>query len=139
MGSKGYWICLEKPFDSVWLDNLIYKLKNLGINGEIFFKKVDAFLRSRKGQINQDPYTSRLFSNHFELPQGSVVSPVLFNIFISDFLTNSIKRFIIADHSSVLISGQKSTQSLKNTCLDIEMWCRRWRKAVNRWKTEICL
>ena len=38
---------IEKALDSVWLDNLIYKLKNLKINGNMT-KMIDAFLRLRK-------------------------------------------------------------------------------------------
>ena len=32
---------------------------------------------------------------------------------------------------------RKFTESLKDTCLDIEMWCGRWRMDVNGSKTEI--
>ena len=127
---------IEKAFDSVWLDGLIYKLKNLKINGKMI-KMIDVFLRSRKGQIHLDPYTSPLFGIHIGLPQRSVLSPVLFLIFISDFLSNSLKCFQFADDSSVLLSGQKITKLLKDTCSDIEMWCRHWRMAVNGSKTEI--
>ena len=49
----------------------------------------------------------------------------------------SIKRFIIADDSSVLLSEQTIAESLKDTCLDIEKWCRRWIMAVNGSKTNI--
>ena len=121
---------IEKAFDSVWLDGLIYKLKNLKTNGKMI-KMIDVFLRSRKGQIHLDPYTSPLFAIHIGIPQGSVLSPVLFIIFISDFLSNSLKCFKFSDDSSVLLSGQKNTKSLKDTCSDIKMWCRRWRMAVN--------
>ena len=106
---------IEKAFDSVWLDGLIYKLKNLKINGKMI-KMIDAFLRSRKGQINLDPYTPPLFGIHIGLPQGSVLSPVQF-IFTPDFLSNSLKCFKFADDSSVLLSGQKNTESLKDTCV----------------------
>ena len=98
---------------------------------------IDVFLRSRKGQIHLDPYTSSLFGIHIGLPQGSVLSPVLFIIFISDFLSNSLKCLKFADDSSVLLSGQKTTKLLKDTFSDIEMWCRRWRMAVNGSKNEI--
>ena len=84
-------------------------------------KMIDAYLRSRKGQNNLDPYTSPLFGIHIEEPQGRVLSPVLFIIFISDFPSNSLKSFKFADESSVLLSGQKVTESFKDTCLDIEI------------------
>ena len=127
---------IEKAFDSVWLDGLIYKLKNLKINGKML-KMIDVFLRSRKGKIHLDPYTSPLFGIFIGLPQGSVLSPVLFIIFISDFLSNSLKCLKVADDSSVLLSGQKISKSLKDTCSDLEMWCRRWRMAVKGSKTKI--
>ena len=50
---------------------------------------IDAFLRSRKGQINIVPHISPLFSIHIGLPQGSVLSPVLFIIFITLIVTSS--------------------------------------------------
>ena len=97
--------------------------------------KLDAFIRSRKGQINLDTYTSPLFSIHIGLQQGSVLSTVRFISFISDFLSNSRRRFKFADGSSVLLSGQKTTESQKNTCLDIEMCCRPWSMAIKGSKT----
>ena len=111
---------IEKAIDSVWLDGLIYKLKNLKLNGKMV-KMIDACLRSGKGQIDLEPYISPLFSIHIGLTQGSVLSPVQFIIFISDFLSNSIKRFKFADDFSVFLSGRTIAESLKDTCLDIEM------------------
>ena len=64
---------IEKLSDSVLLDGLIYKLKNLKIKGKLI-KMIDAFLLSRKGQMDRDPYTSPLFSIHIGLPHGSVLS-----------------------------------------------------------------
>ena len=127
-----------QAFDSVWLDGWIYKLKNLKINGKMI-KMIDAFLRPRKGQIDLEHYTSPMFNIHFGLPQGIVLSTVLFIFFISDFLSNSIKRFKSAYDCSVSLSGQTIAESLMDTCLGIAMWRRRWRRAEHGPKTKFCL
>ena len=99
-------------------------------------EKIDAFLRSRNGQNNLTLHLTPI-QYPYRTTTGNGLSLVLFIIFISDFLSNSIKRFKFADDSSVLPSGQTIAESYKDTCLHIGIWRRRWRMAANGSKTEL--
>ena len=74
----------EKAFDSVPIPCLIHKLYKAGIKGNIL-RLVNGFLSSRKvklkinGKIGS-PRNCTLIG----LPQGAVISPVLFIIYVSD-------------------------------------------------------
>ena len=78
----------EKAFDSVWLPALIVKLHRLGINGRIL-KLINNFLFERKVQLRINKELGLLRKcKDIGLPQGSVLSPLLFIIFIADMLHN---------------------------------------------------
>ena len=87
-------LCLDfqKAFDSVWLRGLVVKLHRLGIKGSIL-NVINSFLFNRKVKliINKKRGSPRACGN-YGVPQGSVISPLLFIIFISDM-------FVINDSS----------------------------------------
>ena len=77
-------IDFEKAFDSVWIKGLIYKLAKINIKGNIL-KVIHDFLTKRSIILNingekGDPKESL----EYGLPQGSVLSPLLFKIFLMD-------------------------------------------------------
>ena len=75
-------------------------------------------------------------------PQGSVISPFLFIIYIDDLLATHLNRFKFADDTSVLVTGKNLEDlqvRLNSTCREIKSWCRKWRMAANRSKTELML
>ena len=96
---------------------------------------IDAFLCSRKCR------STKILTPHpcsvSILDYNKDAFSVLFIIFISDFLSNSIKRFKFANDSSELLSGQTIIELLKDICLGIKLWSGRWRMAINGSKTNI--
>ena len=83
-------ICLfidfEKAFDSVWKKALLVKLAKLGIKGNIL-KLIENFLESRKVRLKVNGTKGEVRDCcDFGLPQGSVLSPILFKIFMMDLL-----------------------------------------------------
>ena len=80
-------IDMEKEFDSIWRDGLLVKMHNLGIRGNVW-KWISNFLSSRRAKC----FLKRTYGPEFEtfvgLPQGSVISPILFNIFLQAILKN---------------------------------------------------
>ena len=140
-------IDFEKAFDSVWKQGLIVKLHQLGIRGNIL-KLINNFLFSRKVKlnINGKKGNDRQGSDH-GLPQGSVLSPVLFKIFLMDFLSEldnrtdiSILKF--ADDGTVKISAKTSPEcvdKLNHVLLCLQNWTEKWRMKINcdKNKTEV--
>ena len=144
-------VCLfvdfEKAFDSVWKQGLIVKLHRFGIRGNVL-KLLDHFLTSRKVSININGLIGNLRqSAEYGLPQGSVISPVLFKLYVSDFIeelnqNQDIVLYKFADDGTIKARANNSA-----TCLELlehileclQTWSKRWRMNVNcnRNKTEL--
>ena len=75
-------------------------------------------------------------------PQGIVISPLLFIIYINDLLATPTNSFKFADDTSVLVTGEilEDLQvRLNSTCREIKSWCQKWRMVVNGTKTKLLL
>ena len=94
-------IYLENAFDSVWIDGLLYNLQNIGITGSLL-SVIQAFLSNRLSFIKIGNYHSNNFPIHIGLPQGSVLSPTLLNLFINDFIHEYPIRFKFADDTALI-------------------------------------
>lgn len=144
-------ICLfvdfEKAFDSAWKRGLMSKLYNLGIKGNIL-KLINSFLISRKVTLNINGVLGNIREcSEYGLPQGSVISPLLFKIFVSDFLSElnhrpDITLYKFADDGTVKLSApdsQTCVQNLEITLSYLTAWTKKWRMKINcdRNKTEI--
>ena len=82
-----------KAFDKVDHDLLLEKLKSLGVKGRVGVW-IQSFLKNRHQQVLVDGQLSSIFTLISGVPQGSVLGPVLFLIFISD-ISESIESDIL--------------------------------------------
>ena len=98
-------IDLEKAFDSVWVDGLLFKLLDHNIFGRMYWI-IKPFLKSRLASILLKGYQSPKVQTTIGVPQGSVLSPMVFIIFPNDFRSNQAQKFNFADDSSVIVTGK---------------------------------
>ncbi|GFR69732.1 RNA-directed DNA polymerase from mobile element jockey [Elysia marginata] len=84
------WIDMEKDFDRVWRNGLLFKLKDSGISGNIF-KWIEQFLQNRKARLITQNFKSRTQSMKHGVPQGGIFSTTLFSMFMNDIQTTILK------------------------------------------------
>ena len=141
--SAGIFIDLKKAFDTVDHNILLQKLNHYGIRGKTL-DMLTSYLsnRSHCTQIN-NTFSNFVKQNH-GVPQGSVLGPLFFIIYIND-LNGAIKNSTtihFADDTS-LICSEKSLKKLNkmvNRDLSVLVqWLRSNKICLNTSKTEIIL
>ena len=80
---RGVFLDISKAFDKVWHDGLIYKLQQNGISGELLNILID-FLKNRKQGVVLNGQSSNWVDIKAGEPQGSIMGPLLFLIYIND-------------------------------------------------------
>ena len=132
-------IDIEKAFDSVWVDGLLFKLLEHNISGKMY-QIIKSFLKTRVASTELNGYQLPKFQIDIGVPQGSVFSPLLFIIFLNDFFSYQEQKFKFADDSSLMVTGKDPSELsaiLRKTCSVIEKWRADWRMLVNGGKTEL--
>lgn len=105
-------IDIEKAFDSVWHHALLFKLKSNGIPMYLL-KIIASFLSDRESFVSINGNNSETFKIPAGVPQGSPLSPHLFNHFINDIpIPKNCKLAIYADDTAIISSAKNNRLSL---------------------------
>ena len=128
------WIDIEKTFDKVWKECLKLKLHQCWENIQM-----DWTVHAQ--QESKSPDKATRAKREQGVPQGGVLSPTLFLIFIRDILhrmTKNIQTAIYADDLALWCSEEYITTAnyrLQQALQVIESWARSWLIKVNEKKT----
>ncbi|EFA12510.2 putative RNA-directed DNA polymerase from transposon X-element-like Protein [Tribolium castaneum] len=119
---------VAKAFDAVWHDRLIYKLHQTGIPLAMV-QMIRSFLDGRRFQVRINNSVSDPQDLEAGVPQGSVLSPLLYSIFTHDIpKTDRTTLAIYADDTAILTRSKQpymATRYLQESVERIENWCRR--------------
>lgn len=131
---------IEKAFDRVWHNGLIYKMTKLRF--PIYLTKiVKSFLSDRKFRVCINETYSPLMDIPWGVPQGSALSPILYNIFISDFPTlmdTNTYVSLYADDTLIFTSSRiksKINRRLTTASDTIHQYFYKWKIKTNNEKT----
>jgi len=119
-----------KVFDSVTYTKLLYKLECYDISGHILYWIRD-FLSNRTQRVKVGSSLSSYSPVCSGVPQGSVLGPILFLIFINDIcniITNDVEMKLFADDVKLYLEiCNELCCSQIQCCLDnIFSWCNAW-------------
>jgi hypothetical protein len=136
---------LKKAFDTVSHDILLKKLAyyNLSATSVKFFQSY-LFARNQYVYVNNSPSSNQTLSHG--VPQGSILGPVLFAIFINDLplciSSSNVQCDLLADDATVHTSKTKLTDitnDLQTSLNEITVWCYNNQMCLNPTKTKSML
>lgn len=121
-------IDLSKAFDTIDHDILLHKLHHYGIrNSEL--KILQSYLSNRKQYVSINNMKSHELLITTGVPQGSILGPLLFIIYINDLCqsTNILKTISYADDTTLFIALNSKDFQLQNDMINNEL------KLVSEW------
>ena len=126
----------RKAFDSVGHKRLVHKIKSYGF-GEVFINWITDFLANRKQKVFLRGHLSEQKDVLSGVPQGSVLGPLLFILFVNDLpeiVNGKVKMY--ADDTK-LYDNQKNSGSLQEDLDKLEKWSRKWLLRFNELKCKV--
>jgi hypothetical protein len=128
-------------FDSIVHSKLVFKLSNYGINGNLL-QWISSFLTCRL----QCVVTEHCFSDWLPVvsgvPQGSVLGPILFILYIDDIgviCSGSVTHKLFADDLKLYttIKSDIDRASLQTALNRLQQWCIDWQLTINIEKSHV--
>ena len=145
---KGKRVCvltldIEGAFDRVWHKGLSQKLEAFGIGGDLL-QLLDCYLSDRKLKVVLEGKQSNEREIEAGVPQGSVLGPLMWNVFINDLLHLIPEAKAFADDGTISITyeptQEKEAINLLNYRLKtIEEWGKRWQVNFAPNKTQLMI
>ena len=131
LSSYGLFLDINKAYDSTWTQGLVFKLASIGISGPML-GWFHSFLTDRSLIVRLGNFLSHSHILPSGVPQGSVLSPLLFNVMLHDFplIKSPGTTLLYADDISVLLPAYSSMEAstlLQSYLNEVSAWCTSWR------------
>jgi hypothetical protein len=130
---------VSKAFDRVWHKGLLYKLKQAGIHGALL-SWFESYLLNRRQRVVVAGKSSNTKHTSAGVPQGSILGPLMFLLYISDLSSNLESRTsLFADDTTIIKhidTNPHLTIASLNADLDrLQRWADLWKITFNPLKT----
>ena len=135
-------IDFARAFDTVPHVGILSKLTELGTPSKIV-KWTKSFLEDRRSCVEFENATSKYRRMQNGVPQGAVISPALFLVFINDILeelSEDVDASLFADDLALIVSDQnkeRATKKMQTALTAIENWASNWSMQISVPKSEV--
>lgn len=130
---------VSKAFDRVWHNGLIYKMAHLQFPGNLT-KLVQSFLENRTCIARVENSLSNPVTLEAGVPQGSVLSPILYNIYTCDPPRTRLTMLCLyADDIAIAArstSPNLSVRYVQDELTQLNRWLTKWKIKTNPIKTQ---
>ncbi|MFM9988300.1 RNA-directed DNA polymerase [Flavobacterium sp.] len=141
--SIGVFIDLSKAFDTLDHSILLRKLEHYGVRG-VALQWFNSYLSNRKQCVTLNGATSSIQNIIYGVPQGSILGPLLFILYINDIVNCSdLLSFILFADDTTLVFSCKNLLQLNQT-INVELakvsdWLKANKLSLNTKKTNFIL
>ena len=139
------YIDLSKAFDTLTFEVLLYKLKYYGVT-DTAFDLLKSYLTNRKQYVVFDGCQSEHVEIYTGVPQGSILGPLFFSIYINDLITvsNRLNFLMYADDTTIYFNLEDFDNLTKETDINRELekvniWLKLNKLSLNTQKTKLML
>lgn len=135
---------LRKAFDSVWHDGLLHKLINNNYPTYLI-KILQSYLQQRSAYVTCQSAHSFIFDVLSGVPQGSLIAPHLFNLFLNDIpIPTKGDLCLYADDTAYFVQYPwKNLKSIKSDLIktvgNLQTYFHDWKIKLNKAKTEFII
>lgn len=133
---------IQKAFDTVWHNGLLYKLQKIELP-RYLINIIRSYLKNRTFRVCVKNELSDEKAIAAGLPQGSILAPLLFNIYMHDIPTHKNTQILqYADDTAIFSASAKIeilTKKLQEHLLQIDHYLDTWKLKLNTQKTEAIL
>lgn len=135
------YVDFSRAFDSIVFSKLLIKLQQYGIAGKLL-SWISAFLHNRTQCVVLENCFSSICDVLSGVPQGSVLGPLLFLIFVNDVTSVSVGETALklyADDVKLysVIENNSSSVSLQQSLDLLTEWSHKWQLSINANKCSV--
>ena len=132
--TRAVFLDISQAFDRVWHEGLVYKLKCNGVARKLL-EFLEDYLRNRYQRVVLNGTKSDWIALEAGVPQGSVLGPILFLIYINDLPDNINSQMkLFADDSSLFTRVDDIHTTHEKLVADLETvtaWAHQWKMVFN--------
>ena len=129
---------ISKAFDRVWHAGLLAKLNSTGVTGDLN-KWFSSYLAGRKQRVVLDNINSDFLLIKAGVPQGSVLGPLLFLLYINDIADNLQCGISLFEDDNIIFTSadtmDECTNALNKDLIEMENWAAAWLVTFSAKKT----